>query len=146
MYMSMNVFLSFIIGLLRQTGRYAELNTHSSSCTHILGQSKSDAGRIDASCVFISLARYFKAVDSGEKVCSDLFKSCQNSLTQAQPNIRADISYRFNRTARRDFSFLKPGQMKAWTPEWQYISYPDEHQMLQRDSSVYLPHLLITSS
>lgn len=45
--------------LSRQTGRCADLNTHSSTSTQILGQSESDAGKIDASCIFNSLARYF---------------------------------------------------------------------------------------
>lgn len=138
----------FLIDLLRQTRRNAELNTHSSPCKHILGQSECDAGRIDGSGVF---ARYFKPVDSGEKVHSDLFKSCQNSPVQAQANITAYISSCFERvnpslTPTQGFSLLKPWQIKAWTQEWQHISYPVAHQMLQSDSSVYLPRLLITSS
>lgn len=38
---------------------YAELDAHSSLCTHILGWSQSDSERIGASCNFNTLARYF---------------------------------------------------------------------------------------
>lgn len=139
-------FLQFciLIALVRQSGRWGwPGHTLLLVLTHIPGRSEADCQRTDASCIFMLLPGTLRLWTVEGKVDPHLFKSwkkrLQHRLDQTSELILHIAAIRSNPLWRQHKIQLSQGLTDKSRNDTSHISYPAEHQMLQRDFPFYLP-------